>query len=153
MRWGDPITENPTVGSTEIWEFHNKTMAVHPVHVHGVQFQLIGRGPDGLRPPNPSETGYLDTVAALPGDITRIKAVFDRPGRFVWHCHILEHEDNGMMRPYLVVPKGAPEAGDGSSAAANGVLAAAGIAALSVATVAGAVLAKGNRTPPQPTAD
>jgi spore coat protein A, manganese oxidase len=151
MKWGDPITENPTVGSTEIWEFHNKTTDVHPVHVHGVQFQLIGRGPDGQRPPNPAESGYLDTVAALPGDITRIKAVFDRPGRFVWHCNVLEHEDNGMMRPYQVVPSGAPDTGDGSSSGANGPLAAAGIAALSVAALAGAALAKGvERRPSRP---
>jgi bilirubin oxidase len=54
------------------------------------------------RPPEPWETGYKDTVLAYPDGITRIKAKFDLPGLYVWHCHILEHEDNEMMRPYRV---------------------------------------------------
>ena len=54
------------------------------------------------RPPEAWETGRKDTVLALPGEITRIKANFDRAGRFVWHCHIIDHEDNEMMRPYQV---------------------------------------------------
>jgi hypothetical protein len=59
--------------------------------------------PVGLpTPPNANETGYKDTVVALPGQVTRIKARFDIPGEYVWHCHIVEHEDNEMMRPYAV---------------------------------------------------
>ena len=50
-------------------------------------------------PPEPWETGFKDTVIAYPGQVTRIKATFDLPGQFVWHCHIVEHEDNEMMRP------------------------------------------------------
>ena len=50
------------------------------------------------------ETGLKDTVIAYPGEITRVKATFDLPGRFVWHCHIVEHEDNEMMRPFRVGP-------------------------------------------------
>jgi FtsP/CotA-like multicopper oxidase with cupredoxin domain len=104
MHWGDPITENPTDGSTEIWELHNFTEDAHPIHVHLVQFEVVDRRPfDGApRPPQPWETGTKDTVVALPNEITRIKARFDIPGRFVWHCHIIDHEDNEMMRPYQV---------------------------------------------------
>jgi len=54
------------------------------------------------RPPEPGETGFKDMVIAYPGEVTRIKAQFSSPGRFVWHCHILEHEDNEMMRPLVV---------------------------------------------------
>ncbi len=56
----------------------------------------------GTRDPEPGETGMKDTVIAYPGEITRIKANFDREGLYVWHCHIVEHEDNEMMRPYYV---------------------------------------------------
>jgi bilirubin oxidase len=48
------------------------------------------------------ERGLKDTVIAYPGEVTRVKARFDRAGLFVWHCHILEHEDNEMMRPLRV---------------------------------------------------
>jgi spore coat protein A len=54
------------------------------------------------RPPEIWETGLKDTVIAYPGEITRVKARFDIAGLFVWHCHILEHEDNEMMRPLCV---------------------------------------------------
>jgi spore coat protein A len=52
--------------------------------------------------PEPWERGTKDTVMAYPGQVTRLRATFDRAGRFVWHCHILEHEDNEMMRPYVI---------------------------------------------------
>ena len=55
-------------------------------------------------PPKPNELGYKDTVVAFPGQVTRIKAKFDIAGLYVWHCHIVEHEDNEMMRPLLVLP-------------------------------------------------
>jgi spore coat protein A len=105
LDWDSPVTEHPRAGATEIWELHNFTQDAHPIHVHLVQFRVLDRRPmDGGRPapPEPWERGYKDTVIAYPGEITRIKARFDRPGRYVWHCHILEHEDNEMMRPYLV---------------------------------------------------
>ncbi|GAA2759108.1 multicopper oxidase domain-containing protein [Actinopolymorpha rutila] len=102
-RWSAPVTETPKLGSTEIWEFHNATEDAHPIHVHQVQFQVVGRGPDGTAPPFDGEAGHQDTVVALPGDVTRIRARFDLPGRYVWHCHIVEHEDNEMMRPFQVV--------------------------------------------------
>jgi FtsP/CotA-like multicopper oxidase with cupredoxin domain len=56
----------------------------------------------GSAHPEPWETGFKDTVIALPGEITRIKARFDIAGRYVWHCHIIDHEDNEMIRPYQV---------------------------------------------------
>ena len=56
------------------------------------------------RPPESWEAGRKDTVIAYPDEITRVKAQFDRAGLFVWHCHIVEHEDNEMMRPYRIGP-------------------------------------------------
>lgn len=111
MMWMDNITENPTVGDTEEWEIYNYTVDGHPIHLHLVRFEVIDRqdfdpatttpiGP--TTPPKPNELGFKDTVIALPGQITRLKAKFDRLGLYVWHCHILEHEDNEMMRPYIV---------------------------------------------------
>lgn len=104
LKWGDSVTENPMVGDTEIWEIHNFTEDAHPIHVHLIMFQVLGRGPDGTAPPEPWEMGWKDTVIAYPKEITRIKARFDIAGLYVWHCHILEHEDNEMMRPYRVEP-------------------------------------------------
>lgn len=105
LKWGDSITEDPTVGDIEIWELYNFTEDAHPIHVHLVMFQVLGRGLNGTTPPEPWETGWKDTVIAYPDEITRIKARFDLPGLYVWHCHIVEHEDNEMMRPYRVKPK------------------------------------------------
>ena len=105
--WDDPITENPAFGATEIWEIHNFTVDAHPIHIHEVQFQVVNREPfedAAARPPERWETGFKDTVIAYPEEITRVKATFDLAGRYVWHCHIVEHEDNEMMRPYRVGP-------------------------------------------------
>jgi bilirubin oxidase len=108
-RWSDPISENPQVGATEVWEIYNFTVDAHPIHLHELQFEVVNR--QGFlpalgqnMPPEPWESGFKDTVIAYPGEITRIKAKFDMPGRYVWHCHIVEHEDNEMMRPYTVGP-------------------------------------------------
>ena len=111
----DSITENPQLGATEIWEIHNFTVDAHPIHIHQVQFQVVNRevidpalsphsSPYGsaVIPREKWETGYKDTVIVYPGELTRVKARFDIPGLFVWHCHIIEHEDNEMMRPYRV---------------------------------------------------
>lgn len=111
--WEDRITENPARGSTEIWEIYNFTMDAHPIHVHELQFQVVERESfDGTRRgPEAGEEGFKDTVIALPDSITRIKLKFETPGRFVWHCHILEHEDNEMMRPYHIgrIPRDIPK--------------------------------------------
>jgi bilirubin oxidase len=104
LGWADSITENPALGATEVWELHNTTEDAHPIHIHEVQFQVVDRQPFGGDPipPESWETGLKDTVIAYPGQITRVKALFDQPGLFTWHCHIVEHEDNEMMRPYRI---------------------------------------------------
>jgi spore coat protein A, manganese oxidase len=106
----DPLTEAVTLETPEIWEFWNFTADAHPIHVHEVQFEVINRqefDDEGLdddpRPPEPWETGRKDTVIAYPEEVTRIKLRFVHEGMFVWHCHILEHEDNEMMRPIRVL--------------------------------------------------
>jgi len=105
--WDDPITENPALDATEVWEIHNFTEDAHPIHIHEVQFQIVNRERlDGGAPRGPElwEGGFKDTVVAYPDEITRVKALFDLPGLYVWHCHIVEHEDNEMMRPYYIGP-------------------------------------------------
>ena len=74
------------------------------IHIHLVQFEVVGREDACGVPRGPEawETGFKDTVIAYPGEITRVKARFDVAGLFVWHCHILEYEDNDMMRAYRV---------------------------------------------------
>ena len=132
-KWFDePIDENPKVGDTEIWQFINLTVDAHPMHMHLVKFQVYDRQPfnaalfDADRmagivrpianyvtgpvvPPLPEEMGWKDTVKSMPGEITRVIAKFDvppgteLPAEYVYHCHILEHEENEMMRPFQVV--------------------------------------------------
>jgi spore coat protein A len=126
-----PITENPMLGDVEVWEVFNTTGDAHPIHLHLVSFQILGRqkfkgeieekeltAHDGstslggiledvrligrAKPPRAEEAGWKDTAVMLPGEVTRVIARFDRPGRYVWHCHILSHEDHEMMRPYCV---------------------------------------------------
>ena len=107
LRWDDPITENPQVGATEVWELHNFTADAHPIHIHEITFEVVNREnieTGDVRGPEPWESGRKDTVIAYPDEITRVRAHFDRPGLFVWHCHIVEHEDHEMMRPYRVGP-------------------------------------------------
>jgi spore coat protein A, manganese oxidase len=116
LMWADPVSETVKRGRVEQWAFHNFTADAHPIHVHLVQFQVVDRevvdplvsphgdlGTGAVLQPEAWELGFKDTVIAYPGEITRIKAKFDTAGLFVWHCHILEHEDNEMMRPYRVV--------------------------------------------------
>jgi spore coat protein A, manganese oxidase len=107
LGWDDPVTEHPALGAIETWEIHNFTADAHPIHIHEVMFEVTDR--EGGEPGEPGgpeawEAGFKDTVIAYPGEITSVKAKFDLPGRYVWHCHIVEHEDNEMMRPYLVGP-------------------------------------------------
>jgi spore coat protein A, manganese oxidase len=106
LPWMHEVTETPAAGDTEVWAIHNFTEDAHPIHLHLVQFEVVERenAAGRRRGPESWETGTKDTVIAYPGEITRVKAKFDREGRFVWHCHILEHEDNEMMRPYVVRP-------------------------------------------------
>jgi spore coat protein A, manganese oxidase len=105
LHFQDAATERPKVGATEIWEIHNYTGDAHPIHVHQTMFEVLDRRKGSkVRKPEAWETGHKDTVIAYPEQVTRIKAYFDIPGTFVWHCHIIEHEDNEMMRPYIVEP-------------------------------------------------
>ncbi len=120
LMWMDDITENPALNATEVWEFYNFTADAHPMHIHEVMFQVVNRqaletDEDGMTiapaelvgppiPPEVWETGFKDTTIVYPGMVTRVKAKFDLPGLYVWHCHIVEHEDNEMMRPYMVGP-------------------------------------------------
>jgi spore coat protein A, manganese oxidase len=117
--WVEDVTENPDVGATELWEIYNTTGDAHPMHVHEVVFEVVNRQdifvdedaqavqvvPGSVPvPPESWETGFKDTVTAYPGQVTRIRAQFNTPGQFVWHCHIVEHEDNEMMRPFRIGP-------------------------------------------------
>ena len=127
--WDDPITEDPKAGTMEVWSFANATGDVHPIHLHLVQFQVLNRQPFDTRtylqtgkvvftspamPPESNERpAWKDTIKTYAGYITRVIAKFDLPAgtvtkpgdefRYVWHCHVLEHEDNEMMRPYKIV--------------------------------------------------
>ena len=128
IAWHSPTTENPKKNQTEIWEIYNATGDAHPVHLHLVHFDVIDRqeftadvinqpvvqhnGLQGIgfrlenivlgamvpTPPGYVENAPKDMVTALPGQVTRIKMTFDKKGRYVWHCHILSHEDHEMMR-------------------------------------------------------
>ena len=104
--WGEPITETPLAGDTEIWEIFNTTSDAHPIHLHQVMFEVVNREDRSsgiISDSELTEKGYKDTVIAYPDQITRIKARFDIPGLYAWHCHIVEHEDNEMMRPFRVL--------------------------------------------------
>ena len=136
--WHMPTTENPALGATEQWDVFNFTGDAHPVHLHLVNFEILGRRKllfddsgepqtvvqhNGALGEAPSvanvqvrgkvklgtSDGYAenapkDMVTALPEQVTSIKATFDKPGRYVWHCHILSHEDHEMMRVLHVGP-------------------------------------------------
>ena len=146
LRYETTEIESPVVDTVEQWNIINTTGDTHPIHLHLVQFQVIGRqkfrveeyleeyysdideggqGPRNqsadeftvgrMKPPDANEMGWKDTVRANPGEITRIMVPFGADvgsrvpmgisftGDYVWHCHILEHEDNEMMLPYRVV--------------------------------------------------
>ena len=127
--YADPVTETIGLNTTEIWEIHNTTVDAHPIHLPLVDFRVLNRqpftgtvvpkptGPGGAitggwltnvalsgaaRPFEPHEAGRKDTVVAYPGEVTRILVRFPRAGEYVWHCHILSHEDHEMMRRFVV---------------------------------------------------
>ena len=132
-----PVTETPKAGTVEDWVWVNMTPDTHPMHVHLVTFQVVGRTPydvaayqkkyggsagvpggispepfatGPMQPPTPDERGFKDTVKANPGFFTTIRAKWELPTgvsgtqSYVHHCHIVEHEDNEMMRPFTVTP-------------------------------------------------
>ena len=102
--------ETVAAGSTGVWEFRNQAnpmgmQAAHPIHVHGPQFRVLSRtggAPNALRE-GIADAGWQDTVLVLPGETVRVQIPFTRhPGLYLYHCHILEHEDMGMMRNFRV---------------------------------------------------
>ena len=117
--WHEPTTEFVKLNTTEIWEFVNLTEDTHPMHMHLVRFQILDRrtfdsydylANKKLRftapatPPEPHELGWKDTIQCPNSTITRIIVHFDGyAGKYLYHCHILEHESNDMMRPFEVI--------------------------------------------------
>lgn len=97
------INERVSMGDTEIWEITNESMMMHPFHVHHGQFQILDR--DGISPPA-TEAGFKDTMRVGPGQtarfIMRFENFSDPETTYMYHCHILEHEDNGMMGQFTV---------------------------------------------------
>jgi FtsP/CotA-like multicopper oxidase with cupredoxin domain len=102
--------ETVTAGSTHVWEFVNEVnpmgMAMaHPMHLHGPQFRVLSRRGAAANPLSEGivDTPATDTVLVLPGETVRTQVTFSRfPGLYLYHCHILEHEDMGMMRNFRV---------------------------------------------------
>ncbi|QWG24665.1 multicopper oxidase domain-containing protein [Bradyrhizobium sediminis] len=133
-KWDAPVTIQCKAGDTEVWHLINPTEDTHPIHLHLVRFQVLdrqkfdsddylkawnaeipGEGPDPISaepylrgsriPPPPQERGWKDTVRVDPGEVIRIIARFDGvPGKYPWHCHVLEHEDNEMMLQFELIP-------------------------------------------------
>ena len=117
--WHEPVTETPRLNTTEIWEFVNLTEDLHPLHLHMVRFQILDRRVfdpfaylmykqlkfvSAAAPPAANELGWKDVVQCPPGMITRIIIPFEGyTGSYLYHCHILEHEANDMMRPFEVI--------------------------------------------------
>ena len=119
-----PVTEEPELGTTEIWSLANNTAMSHPMHLHLVHFNVLGReplsdydsetdgvDPDSLESPQPYELGWNDVVTVDPGEVVHVLIHFgeyeglfnDQTGEYMWHCHMIEHEDYDMMRPFRVV--------------------------------------------------
>ena len=114
------IDEYVKLNELEIWEIVNNTSGMmggmmggrnsdtlnggrslngHPFHVHAVQFRVLSRNG---RNPEPYEDGWKDTIFVDQGEVVRVAVKFEDKGLFMYHCHILEHEDNGMMGTFLV---------------------------------------------------
>ncbi len=107
VNWDD-ITEYPVLGDTEIWEFDNFTVMMHPMHVHLVMFQVLDKIDSFTGQPIPLEpweiNTWKDTVQVPPHSRVRVIMRFaDYPGKFAFHCHIMDHEDHEMMRQYQAI--------------------------------------------------
>jgi spore coat protein A, manganese oxidase len=124
----DTATETPRAGDTEVWRIFNLTGDTHPIHFHLVNVQILERQPFDAkhfggtpkfhgppRPPDSNEAGWKETVRMNPGEMTKVIMNFQVPSgapvsvrtggyNYVWHCHILEHEEHDMMRPLIVMP-------------------------------------------------
>lgn len=141
MEMGVPATELVRLNDIEEWDIVNTTVDAHPIHLHLVQFEVVHRqfydtvtpavkdtvnqiftpasytaGLFAPVPPDLWDAGWKDTVVAPPGMVTRIRAKFDMAGdRYVYHCHILSHEEHDMMRPLVVFADGACGAAHGGT--------------------------------------
>ena len=124
----DTATETPRAGDTEVWRIFNLTGDTHPIHFHLVNVQILERQPFDAkhysgtprfhgppRPPGSNEAGWKETIRMNPGEMTKVIMNFQVPSgapvsartggyNYVWHCHILEHEEHDMMRPLIVMP-------------------------------------------------
>jgi spore coat protein A len=122
LAFSAPVTEKIQLGKTVVWEIYNTTEDVHPVHIHLAAFQVQNRqdfttsidvktgatiySPGGaILKPQANELGWKDTVLVYPGQMTRVIAKYDRLGDYIWHCHIMSHEESDMMRKFSVVAK------------------------------------------------
>ncbi len=127
-RFEDRVAFFPRYGAWEVWQVLNLTVDTHPFHVHLSQFRMLQRQPiaktgftwtplDHPPPPTPTvklespylpdlnERGWKDTMRVNPGEMLTFAGRFDGfTGRYMYHCHILEHEDHEMMRPFVVIP-------------------------------------------------
>jgi len=134
LAFTDPVTETANNGDIQIWNIFNLTGDTHPIHFHLVNVQVISRAPfDAMTPdftkigtafsPDPNELGWKETVRMNPGEVTTVIMQFNAPNpavvtpwvkfatsprtggyEYVWHCHILEHEEHDMMRNLVVNP-------------------------------------------------
>jgi FtsP/CotA-like multicopper oxidase with cupredoxin domain len=103
-------SETVAAGSTHVWEFVNQPnpmgmMMAHPIHMHGRQFRVLSRsgGSANALREGIHDQGWTDTVIVLPGETVRVQVTFSQhPGLYLYHCHILEHEDMGMMRNFRI---------------------------------------------------
>jgi spore coat protein A len=122
QRWHMPVTEKPVLNTVEIWSLLNLTTEVHPIHLHQARVQILDRqgfdASEYLRSqqihytgqrilPETNESGWKDTVRVNGHSVTRIIVRFEGyPGRYLWHCHILEHSAKEMMRPFEILASG-----------------------------------------------
>ena len=96
------VDADPKLGTLEIWEFRNMSMMDHPAHPHQTMFQILDINGN---PPPPTHAGWKDTVnVPAMGTVRIIMRFADYAGKYVLHCHVLEHEDNAMMARFDVVP-------------------------------------------------
>jgi o-aminophenol oxidase len=126
------VTIFPILGQYEVWQFINLTGDTHPMHIHLNPFQVLARHPVTVTVPDggitdtgrgatvrygrgtddplthaldDNELGLKDTVRVNPNEIVELAVRFEtHSGRYMYHCHILEHEDRDMMRPIVIMP-------------------------------------------------
>lgn len=100
----DVVNETIHLNTTEVWTLKNKTLLAHPFHIHDIQFNVIEKNG---KAPIPSERGWKDVILVMPNDslkfITKFETFADKITPYMYHCHILHHEDDGMMGSFVVI--------------------------------------------------